>query len=90
MGSKYYVGDVLRIADFKNCIFGVDEPMVKMKGRRVTVTHVGYDSWAKSHYYKIEEDGGEYWWDDTCLEPFEHILDLPEFDVEKSLDMLLL
>ena len=90
MGSKYHIGDVLKIADFKNCVFGVDEPMIKMKGRQVTIAKVGYDNYMRSHYYKIEEDSGEYWWDDTCFEPLEQILDLPEFDAAKSLDMLFL
>ena len=88
--SKYHVGDVLKIAAFKNCVFGIDGPMLKMKGRQVTIAKVGYDNYIMSHYYKIEEDSGEYWWDDTCFEPLEQILDLPEFDVAKSLDMLLL
>lgn len=81
MDSKYNVGDVLKIADFNYCIFGVDEPMVKMKGCRVTVAYVGYDNWMNAHYYKIEEDSGEYWWDDSCFEPDEVVADLPEFEV---------
>lgn len=90
MDSKYHVGDVLKIADFKNCVFGVDEPMIRMKGMRVTVAMVGYDTFLKSHYYKIIEDSGEYWWDYSCFEPIETVADLPEFEAASSIAVLLL
>lgn len=90
MDSKYHVGDVLKIADFKNCVFGVDEPMIRMKGMQVTIARVGYDEWMKAHFYTINEDSGEYWWDDSCLEPVETVADLPEFNAVASIDALLL
>lgn len=90
MDSKYHVGDVLKIADFKDCVFGVDEPMRRMKGMQVTVERVGYDKVINAHYYKIKEDSGEYWWCDSCLEPIEVVADLPEFEAVLSIDSLLL
>lgn len=90
MGSKYHVGDVLKIADFRDCVFGVDEPMIRMKGMLVTIAEVGYDTFLESHYYKIIEDSGEYWWEYSCFEPIETVADLPEFEAASSIDSLLL
>lgn len=90
MNSKYHVGDVLKIADFKDCVFGVDEQMIRMKGMQVTVEKVGYDNTIGAHYYKIKEDSGEFWWCNSCLEPIEVVADLPEFEAVLSIDSLLL
>lgn len=84
------VGGKARVVGCEDCRVGYSTDMKRHIGEIVVITKAEYSSFHKCYFYKIDRDCGHWWWDDTCLEPLEQILDLPEFDAAKSLDMLFL
>lgn len=88
MKQKYNAGDIVKVADFKNCVFGVHPSMRRYIGQEVRIIDVIWRGSYGAHQYVIAEDGREWWWDQQCFESL-NCEELPEFEAASSLDLLL-
>lgn len=77
--SRYHVGDEVRIIDVDKCAWGNNVHMKSLIGKIRRIRSVFWSGEKGIYYYKIENDNGDWTWDDSCLErPFPD--NLPDID----------
>lgn len=86
MKSIYKIGDVVKVAKFDDCIYGVNPDMYKLIGSYVHITEVQWRGDYAAFKYEIVEDNGRFWWSDQCFER-EVCADLPEFSAAGSIEL---
>ena len=86
MNPSFKIGDVVKVSEFVDCIYGVNQNMRTYIGKYVHIVNVSWQSSHGAFKYEIEEDFGRYWWSDECFE-YEDCLDLPEFCAAGSADL---
>ena len=82
MDSRYHVGDMVRIGNVRNCVFGWNEDMEGYSGEVCTIKRVEWSKYKDAYEYEIDLDNRYWMWDDSCFE--SEIPDLPEFAADAS------
>lgn len=86
MEPNFKIGDVVKVHDFVDCIYGVSQDMRAYIGKYVHIVNVSWQSRYGAFKYEIEEDCGHYWWSDQCFE-YEVCANLPEFSAAGSIEL---
>ena len=73
------IGDRVRIIDTKNCAFGHNPNMDNYIGMEAIVKKQSWQSFKGAHEYKLDVDGGKYYWCEKCIELLEDV-DIAESD----------
>ena len=66
--QKYEVGAQVRIIRVDDCAFGASTEMREMIGTIGTIVSAKWDGRWGAWDYRLAEDCGHWWWDDTCFE----------------------